>query len=130
MKLAIVVCVALVIVAVSAAPSDEKYTSKYDNVNLDDIIKSDRLLRNYIDCLLGTKKCTKDAEELKGVLPDALKTKCAKCTDAQKEGAKKILRHLLKNKREWFNELEAHYDPDHVYIKSYEKELKEEGIQV
>ncbi|CAG9837567.1 unnamed protein product [Diabrotica balteata] len=129
MKLSIAICLIFVFVAVSARP-DDKYTTKYDNVNLDDIIKSDRLLRNYIDCLLGTKKCTADGEELKKVLPDALKTECAKCSDAQKNGAKKIITHLIKNKRQWWDELEARFDADHSYAKSHEKELKELGIEL
>lgn len=45
---------------------DEKYTTKYDNVDLDTIIKNDRLLRSYIECVLGKRGCTKDGEVLKG----------------------------------------------------------------
>nr|UMT69257.1 chemosensory protein 5 [Ophraella communa] len=129
MKVTIAICVVvLMIVVASAAPADDKYTSKYDNVNLDEIIKNERLFRGYIDCLLGTKSCTKDGEVLKKLLPDALKTKCERCTEAQKKGAKKMIRYLLQNKRDWWNELEAVYDPEHVYVKEYENELKEEGI--
>jgi hypothetical protein len=35
------------------------------NINVDDIIKSDRLMRNYLDCVLGKGKCTPEGEELK-----------------------------------------------------------------
>lgn len=35
---------------------------------------------------------------------------------------------MIKNKREWWNELEAKYDPDGTYKKKYEEELKKEGI--
>lgn len=48
-----------------ARPDDAKYTTKYDNIDLDEILKNDRLLRAYVDCLKGTKKCTNDGEELK-----------------------------------------------------------------
>lgn len=47
---------------------EEKYTTKYDNVNLDDIIRNDRLMKNYLDCVLEKRKCTKDGEELKSKL--------------------------------------------------------------
>lgn len=50
---------------VNAKPANDKYTVKYDNIDLDAIVKNDRLLRAYVDCLLGAKKCTKDGEELK-----------------------------------------------------------------
>jgi hypothetical protein len=44
---------------------DEKYTTKYDNINLDDILQSDRLLDNYFKCVMETGKCTADGTELK-----------------------------------------------------------------
>lgn len=43
------------------------YDTKYDNVNLDEIFKSTRLLNNYINCLKNMGPCTPDAKELKGV---------------------------------------------------------------
>lgn len=59
--------------------AQNKYTTKYDGVNLDEILKSDRLLNNYFKCLMDTGKCTPDGNELKRTLPDALKTECSKC---------------------------------------------------
>lgn len=56
--------ISFVIVTVVFA-ADEKYTTKYDNINLKDILESDRLLNNYVNCLKGTGKCTPDGSELK-----------------------------------------------------------------
>lgn len=44
---------------------EQKYTTKYDNIDLDEILKSDRLLKNYVNCLLEKGKCTPDGAELK-----------------------------------------------------------------
>lgn len=41
------------------------YTTKYDNLDLDEILKSDRLLLNYVNCLLDKSHCSPDADELK-----------------------------------------------------------------
>jgi hypothetical protein len=41
------------------------YTSKFDNVNLDQILRSERLLNNYHKCLMDKGPCTPDAAELK-----------------------------------------------------------------
>nr|UMT69262.1 chemosensory protein 10 [Ophraella communa] len=101
----------------------EKYTTKYDNVDVDSIIKSDRLLLNYVNCLLDRGKCTPDGLELKKVLPDALLTDCSKCSDVQKKGSKKIIRYLIKNKPDWYGELEEKYDKDQTYKKKFEKEI-------
>lgn len=59
-----------------------------------------------------------------GVLPEALKTNCAKCSDKQKEGTKKIISHLYKNKKDIYAELQAKYDPEHIYETKYADDLK------
>lgn len=60
-------CLFFIICAVTYAKESDgdQYTTKYDTTDLDAIIKNDRLLRAYVDCLLGTKQCSKDGEELK-----------------------------------------------------------------
>lgn len=68
MKVVICLFFAIVCAVAYARPEDEHYNTKYDNVDLDAIVKNDRLLRAYVDCLLGTKVCTKDGEELKSEL--------------------------------------------------------------
>lgn len=60
-KSLVVVC--CFIAAIQASPA--KYTTKYDNVDIDEILKNDRLLNNYFKCLMDTGKCTADGEELK-----------------------------------------------------------------
>lgn len=77
MKL-VVVC--LIVVSVAYGSPDEKpkqppkYTTKYDNVNVDEILKSDRLLKNYVNCLVDKGKCTPDAEELKSKCSITIRT--------------------------------------------------------
>jgi len=59
------------LVALSLAESarirrDEKYTTRYDDINLDDILASDQLLDNYFNCIMDRGRCTPDGAELKG----------------------------------------------------------------
>nr|CAJ01490.1 hypothetical protein [Biphyllus lunatus] len=123
MKIFVITLFALI--AFVCARPDDKYTTKYDNVDLDEIIKSDRLMKNYVSCLLEKGNCSPDGSELKKHLPDALHTDCSKCSDTQKNGSKKIIRHLIDNKKDWWKELEAKYDPEGTYRKKYEAEDKE-----
>lgn len=44
---------------------DDQYTTKFDNVDVDAIINSERLLNGYVGCLLDRNPCTPDAAELK-----------------------------------------------------------------
>lgn len=65
MKVFVVLFAAAAIVAVALAKPAEKYTTKYDNVDLDEIIKNDRLMHNYVKCLLDKGNCSPDGAELK-----------------------------------------------------------------
>nr|WJJ63290.1 chemosensory protein 5 [Pachyrhinus yasumatsui] len=107
---------------------EEKYTTKFDNVNFEEIIHSERLLKNYVNCLLDKGSCTPDGKELKKLLPDALETNCQKCSDVQKEGLAKIIKHMVKNKKDWWNELEEKYDSQRVYVRRYKEEWKKQGF--
>lgn len=48
---------------VSAAA--QKYEPKYDNVSIESVLSNDRVLTNYIKCLLDKGPCTKEGRELK-----------------------------------------------------------------
>ncbi|XP_054277356.1 ejaculatory bulb-specific protein 3-like [Macrosteles quadrilineatus] len=106
------------------------YTTRFDNVNIDQILKNDRLLRNYFNCLMDRGKCTPEGEELKKAVPDALKTACAKCTPKQKEGTEKVTRFLISKRPNLYQELEKKYDPQGVYRQRYRAEAAQHGIKV
>jgi hypothetical protein len=63
-----VVCIlvsVLVLTEAARVRRDEKYTTKYDNINIDEILASDRLVDNYVKCLLDKGRCTPEGAELK-----------------------------------------------------------------
>lgn len=41
------------------------YETRYDNIDLDELLKNDRLRKNYVKCLLNEGPCTPDGQELK-----------------------------------------------------------------
>ncbi|XP_039759099.1 allergen Tha p 1-like [Pararge aegeria] len=112
------------LVAVCLARPD-KYTDKYDNIDLDEIMDNRRLLLPYIKCLLDQGKCSPEAKELKLHIKDALETNCEHCTKAQKAGTKKVIAHLINKENDYWVQLCAKYDPESKYVAMYEKELKE-----
>ncbi|XP_033339734.1 chemosensory protein 3 [Megalopta genalis] len=135
MKYGVLCLLALVAVTcVSARPEEDKpatkYTNKFDNIDIDQILKSDRLLSNYYKCLMDEGRCTPEGTELKRVLPDALATECSKCTEKQREVTEKVVKFLVDNKPEMWKKLSKKYDPDGVYKNKYEKEAGKHGIKV
>jgi hypothetical protein len=41
------------------------YSSRYDNLDVETLFQSSRLLSNYIDCLLDKRPCPPEGKELK-----------------------------------------------------------------
>lgn len=131
MKLLLVALFAVVIAVTSA----QQYTSRFDNVDVDNILKNDRILNNYIKCMLEKGPCTKEGRELKSkflyfhqpkqqqfffiffseTLPDAILSDCNKCSETQRANTNKVINFLRDRKpREW-TELTDKYDPQGVY---------------
>ncbi|XP_066259549.1 ejaculatory bulb-specific protein 3-like isoform X2 [Euwallacea similis] len=120
----------LICVCSSVARPQSGYTTKFDNIDVDDILQSDRLFKNYMNCLLDKGTCTPLGKELKDNLPDGLENGCSKCSPKQKEIGRKVLKFLIEEKRPYFDQLEAKYDPNGKYRARYDADLKKEGIQL
>lgn len=126
MKLLIITLFALIAITYA----EDKYTTKYDGVDIDEILKSDRLFNNYFKCLNNTGRCSPDGSELKRLLPDALKTNCSKCSDKQRSGTDRVIRYLIEKKTDQWNQLQKLYDPENIYINQYKKEAESRGIKL
>lgn len=55
----------LVVLILQIFAVSQGYDTKYDDIDLDEILKIDRLRHNYVKCLLGEGPCTPDGQELK-----------------------------------------------------------------
>uniref|UniRef100_A0AAG5DF37 Chemosensory protein 3 n=1 Tax=Anopheles atroparvus TaxID=41427 RepID=A0AAG5DF37_ANOAO len=97
----------------------DTYVTKYDNVNLEEIFNSERLMNNYMNCLKKVGPCTPDGKELKTNLPDALMSDCAKCSEKQRIGSDKVIKFIIANRPDDFATLEQLYDPTGEYRRKY-----------
>ncbi|XP_054277357.1 ejaculatory bulb-specific protein 3-like [Macrosteles quadrilineatus] len=120
----------LVVCGLAVVAADDQYTTKYDDVDLDNVLRNNRLLRNYHNCIMDKGPCTPDAQELKKNLPEALDSECAKCSEKQKQGAEKVLKFLYEKKPQMFKELESKFDPDGKYRAKYKKRIEAAGVRV
>ncbi|XP_076248902.1 ejaculatory bulb-specific protein 3-like [Calliopsis andreniformis] len=125
MKVAVVFLTVVV-----CALANERYTTKYDNIDLDQILKSDRLLNNYVNCLLDQGSCTPDGKELKKSLPDALENRCTKCSEKQKMGSEKVIRYLIDERPQIWERLSKKYDPTGEHTRRFQDEAKKHGINL
>lgn len=63
----------------------------------------------------------------KGVLPDALKTRCSKCTAVQKEKALDVITRLYYEHPTFYTALAERYDPAGEYTKNFEDWFDEQN---
>ncbi|KAJ6642815.1 putative odorant-binding protein A10 [Pseudolycoriella hygida] len=98
------------------------YDTKYDDIDLEELLKNDRLRHNYVNCLMGEGPCTPDGQELKVALPDAIQSECSKCSEKQKSGAETVTHFLIDNKPDEWQKLADKYDQDGDYKAKYLKE--------
>nr|QNL15630.1 chemosensory protein [Procecidochares utilis] len=103
------------------------YDTRFDSIDLDEVLSQERLLRNYIKCLESTGPCTPDSKMLKEILPDAISTDCAKCSPKQKSGSAKVTHFLIDNRPEDWVRLEQIYDPQGNYRLAYLAEKMKDG---
>ncbi|KYM85077.1 Ejaculatory bulb-specific protein 3 [Atta colombica] len=107
----------------------EYYSDTYDNIDVDAIINSDRLLNQYVNCFLDKGSCTADGRSFKNILPDMILTSCEKCTEKQKYTARKIINYMKEHKSNIWAEFVEMYDPDKERIASLEQFLIEDQMK-
>nr|QJX74392.1 chemosensory protein 4 [Ceracris kiangsu] len=97
---------------VAAAP-EEKYQSPYEGTDVDTILQNDGKVQAILKCLLSDTDdvCSKEDKQSKDMLPEALATQCAKCTEKQKQGMAKFFAHVSSKFPDMFKQLAAKYDP-------------------
>lgn len=103
----------------SAPADDDHYTTRFDAIDVDQILSNERIFKRYMDCLLDKGRCTPEARELKKLLPDALQTECKKCSVIQKQQGAKVIQFIIQNNRPVWNALLLKYDPQGVFRKKY-----------
>jgi len=100
-----------------------QFSKNLDNLNVDMILKNDRILTNYVKCLLDKGPCTSEGRELKTTLPQVLRSGCNDCTDKEKRNSRKVILHLQDKKPQEWSKLEKKFDPTGQFTKDFRKNI-------
>nr|QTY40872.1 venom polypeptide precursor [Doratifera vulnerans] len=119
MKIIIVLCLAVLSVAA------DTYSDKFDSIDIEEIMENCRMLVPYENCILGKQKCTKDGQELKSHITEAIENKCAKCTETQKEKAHRAACVLSNCQPTFWKEASAMYDPNNKQMNANQDEYNQ-----
>ncbi|XP_062565807.1 ejaculatory bulb-specific protein 3-like [Armigeres subalbatus] len=113
---------------VACAIAQENYPTKYDNIDVENILNSDRHFKGYFNCLMETGPCTPEGNELKKYLPDAIASGCNKCSEKQLELTAKVVKFLVEERPEEWKALRGKYDPDNTFAEKYREVAAKYGI--
>ncbi|XP_041984364.1 allergen Tha p 1-like [Aricia agestis] len=113
-----IIVLATVLAAAVAIPADT-YNPKYDNFNAVELSENTRLLKSYGKCFLGEGPCTAEGADFKKIIPEALKTKCGKCTPKQKELVRIVIQAFQTKLPDVWKQLMEREDPKGEYTQSF-----------
>ncbi|XP_045452399.1 uncharacterized protein LOC123661488 [Melitaea cinxia] len=127
----IVLCLCVCVLTVMGQDIDAmrnlpKYDSRYDYLDVDALFNSKRLVRNYVECLVNGQRCTPEGKALKRLMPEALRTKCVRCTESQKKIAVKIIKRLKNEYPDEWAKLSSKWDPTGDFTRYFEVFLANE----
>nr|WIW78342.1 chemosensory protein 9 [Heliconius charithonia] len=124
----ILVCLCVTVLSqdIESMKNMPKYDSRYDYLDVDALFNSKRLVRNYVECLINGQRCTPEGKALKRLLPEALRTKCIRCTERQKKTAVKIIKRLKNEYPEEWAKLSSKWDPTGDFTRYFEVFLANE----
>ncbi|KAL4714936.1 hypothetical protein ACJJTC_003087 [Scirpophaga incertulas] len=110
----------LTIVAMVGADHKETYDTKYNIFNAKELVEHVRLLRGHGKCFLSNGPCTPEGTELKKIIPDAMKTQCAKCTAKQLQLIRLVVHGFQEKLPEMWAEIHKTYDPGNKYNEQFD----------
>ncbi|KAG5883701.1 hypothetical protein JTB14_007420 [Gonioctena quinquepunctata] len=103
----------------------DTYNTKYDNIDVNSILSSKRVLTSYIKCILDEGPCTPDGREFRRHIPEAITNNCAKCSAPQVRIIKKTSRFIQKERPQDWNRISHKFDPQQKYAASFRRFLNE-----
>ncbi|KAK9881855.1 hypothetical protein WA026_018050 [Henosepilachna vigintioctopunctata] len=115
---------------IACANCEDVYKTKFDNVDVESIMKNERLLKNHLKCLLEDKACIPELEELKKHIPEMMETCCAKCSEKHKENGRKVALYMMEHKPDIVKKVMDKYDPQREYVKRCSEQLTASGIDI
>ncbi|XP_047000703.1 uncharacterized protein LOC124616439 [Schistocerca americana] len=113
---ALLLCASLAFVAAT----EEKYAATFDSLDLKEVLSDETRVQDAMRCLLeeGDAACRPAAKALKKVLPEIVRTDCAKCTETQHKKIGGFFGEISRRHPDLMKKLLEKYDPSGEYRKN------------
>nr|AGY49263.1 putative chemosensory protein [Sesamia inferens] len=111
------VCIVLLLTVVAV---QAQYSTENDDLNIDALVANEESFKSFVGCFLDRVTCDAVPADFKKDIPDAVKTSCTKCTDAQKHIFHKFLLGLKEKLPSDYEAFKNKYDPGSEYFTALE----------
>ncbi|KAG7301527.1 hypothetical protein JYU34_014493 [Plutella xylostella] len=101
--------------AVALARPGDLYDDSKSNLDIDELVSNERLLKGYAHCFLETGPCTPEGNNIKKIIPEALENVCKKCTPKQRVMVRKMIAAFKEKLPAEWSELAKTYDSEGKY---------------
>nr|APC94297.1 chemosensory protein 9 [Pyrrhalta aenescens] len=119
--------VLVVVAAVLGAPkkSFEENLKVLRKIDINTVLNNGRIIKSYVDCVTGKKRCTAEGTALKESWKEGLDKECDACEEEEKKKIKKIAKHIYTHYRPLYDELAAALDKDGKLQERYKAYIDE-----
>ncbi|XP_038211417.1 ejaculatory bulb-specific protein 3-like [Zerene cesonia] len=97
------------------------YSPRYDDFDIQPLLENNRILIGYTKCFLDQGPCTPEAKDFKKAIPESLETSCGKCSPKQKQLIRTVIRAIIDNHPDVWEQLVHKYDKDKKYRDTFNK---------
>ncbi|PZC77879.1 hypothetical protein B5X24_HaOG200675 [Helicoverpa armigera] len=108
------------LLALAAVQAEDKYSTENDNLDIDAVVANVDTLTNFVACFVDQEPCDAVAADFKKDIQEAVTTRCAKCTDAQKHIFYKFILGLKEELPRGYEEFRRKYDPENKHFSALE----------
>ncbi|CAH2266991.1 allergen Tha p 1-like [Pararge aegeria] len=122
------IVILMTLLSMALAIPSQTYDPEYDNFNAEDLVENVRLLRSYGKCFLEKGPCTAEGSDIKKIIPEALRTSCAKCTPKQQQLVRTVARAFQSKLPDLWKELVLKEDPKGEFREAFTQFLDNSDI--
>ncbi|XP_059060878.1 ejaculatory bulb-specific protein 3-like [Achroia grisella] len=122
-KLTMKTVISLCVLVAAVCYAQDTYNPQFDSFNAEEVADNTRLLKNYGKCFLDQGPCTAEGSDFKRVIPEALRTSCAKCTPKQRVLIRTVVRAFQTKLPDIWEALIQKHDPEGTYKASFDNFL-------
>ncbi|CAG4947288.1 unnamed protein product [Colias eurytheme] len=121
MKTFVLVCA---LIAATATAEEDKYKTVTDQINMETVVNDPKKMQEVMDCLLDVQPCSKLHADFLALVPEVIKTACAKCDSTQKHSANIFLNALRTKMPKEYDSFAKKFDPEGKYLDTLLENVK------